>query len=108
MSVFKRLTMAASAVLIGVVASQSLAQDQGPDWSQVDEEVLEHFRTMVRMDTTDPPGREIELTEYLVSVLQNEGIEVDVFALEAERPNVVARLRGNGSKRPLLLMAHQR
>jgi len=110
-SVFKRLTMAASAVMMSVVASQGLPQDliqtQSPDWDQVDEEVLEHFRTMVRMDTTDPPGREIELTEYLVSVLQREGIEVDVYALEAERPNVVARLRGNGSKRPLLLMAHQ-
>ncbi len=106
-SVFKRLTMAASAVLMSVTASQGLAQNQGPDWVQVDEEVLEHFRTMVRMDTTDPPGREIELTEYLVSVLQAEGIEVDVYALEADRPNVVARLRGNGSKRPLLLMAHQ-
>ncbi|MBC53439.1 MAG: peptidase M20 [Gammaproteobacteria bacterium] len=97
--------------MMSVVASQGLPQDliqtQSPDWDQVDEEVLEHFRTMVRMDTTDPPGREIELTEYLVSVLQREGIEVDVYALEAERPNVVARLRGNGSKRPLLLMAHQ-
>jgi acetylornithine deacetylase/succinyl-diaminopimelate desuccinylase-like protein len=29
-----------------------------------------------------------------------------VFALEPHRPNVVARLTGNGSKRPLLLMAH--
>ncbi len=28
------------------------------------------------------------------------------FALEPHRPNVVARLKGNGSKRPLLLMAH--
>ncbi|MEX2333818.1 MAG: M20/M25/M40 family metallo-hydrolase [Pseudohongiella sp.] len=103
MSVFKRLTMAASAVLIGFVPVSGFSQD----WAQVDEEVLEHFRTMVRMDTTDPPGREIELTEYLVSVLESEGIEVAVYALEADRPNVVARLRGNGSKRPLLLMAHQ-
>ena len=29
-----------------------------------------------------------------------------MFALEAHRPNVVARLTGNGSKRPLLIMAH--
>jgi acetylornithine deacetylase/succinyl-diaminopimelate desuccinylase-like protein len=29
-----------------------------------------------------------------------------VFALEEKRPNVVARLKGNGSKRPLLIMGH--
>lgn len=115
MSVLKRLTMATSAVLLGFVSCYGLAQDGAQtraldgalDWAQIDEEVLEHFRTMVRMDTTDPPGREIELTEYLVSVLESEGIDVDVYALEADRPNVVARLRGNGSKRPLLMMAHQ-
>jgi acetylornithine deacetylase/succinyl-diaminopimelate desuccinylase-like protein len=39
-------------------------------------------------------------------VLEREGISVQVFALEANRPNVVARLAGNGSKRPLLLMGH--
>jgi len=87
-SVFKRLTMVASAVLLGFVPGSVLSQD----WAQVDEEVLEHFRTMVRMDTTDPPGREIELTKYLVSVLENEGIEVDVYALEPDRPNVMCVL----------------
>lgn len=28
------------------------------------------------------------------------------MALEPNRPNVIARLKGNGSKRPLLIMAH--
>jgi acetylornithine deacetylase/succinyl-diaminopimelate desuccinylase-like protein len=41
-----------------------------------------------------------------VQVLEAEGIPVQVFALEEHRPNVVARLAGNGSKRPLLIMAH--
>jgi acetylornithine deacetylase/succinyl-diaminopimelate desuccinylase-like protein len=39
-------------------------------------------------------------------VLEREGIEVQVFALEPHRPNVVARLRGSGAKRPLLIMGH--
>lgn len=107
MSGIKQLTTAVGAVLVGLFCSLGMAQTETLDWAQIDDEVLEHFRTMVRMDTTDPPGREIELTQYLVSVLEEAGIEVDVFALEADRPNVVARLRGNGSKRPLLLMAHQ-
>ncbi len=77
------------------------------DWPTINEEVLQHFQAMVRLDTADPPGREIDLTRYLVSVLEAEGIEHEVYALEENRPNVVARLRGNGTKQPLLLMAHQ-
>lgn len=108
MSVTTRLSLCAAALLAGLALTQAQAQAQAQnlDWSQIDAETLQHFQSMVRLDTTDPPGREIELAEYLVSVLENEGIEVQLFALESERPNVVARLRGNGSKRPLLMMAH--
>ncbi|HSG90569.1 MAG TPA: M20/M25/M40 family metallo-hydrolase [Pseudomonadales bacterium] len=77
-----------------------------PDWAAFDAETLRHFQALVRMDTTDPPGRELEAAEYLVEVLRAEGIAVETFAREAHRPNVVARLPGNGSKRPILIMAH--
>ena len=36
----------------------------------------------------------------------SEGIATKVFELEPNRLNVVARLKGNGSKRPLLMMGH--
>lgn len=77
-----------------------------PDWSALEDETLEHFLALLRMDTSDPPGREKEAADYLVEVLEREGIPVQTFYLEAHRPNVVARLTGNGSKRPLLIMAH--
>ena len=40
------------------------------------------------------------------SVLEREGIETKVFALDPQRPNLVARLRGSGKKRPVLIMGH--
>lgn len=67
---------------------------------------MRHFQALVRMDTSDPPGNEVPAVEYLKRVLEAEGIETKVFALDPQRPNLVARLRGNGSKRPLLVMAH--
>jgi acetylornithine deacetylase/succinyl-diaminopimelate desuccinylase-like protein len=76
------------------------------DWAAIEAETLRHFQALVRMDTTDPPGGEKPAADYLKSVLEREGIAVDVFALEAHRPNVVARLKGNGRKRPLLIMGH--
>jgi acetylornithine deacetylase/succinyl-diaminopimelate desuccinylase-like protein len=83
-----------------------LAQTPVPDWGAVETETLEHFRTLLQFDTSDPPGREIPAANYLREVLEDAGIEVEMYALNPDRPNVVARLRGNGNKEPLLLMAH--
>jgi hypothetical protein len=77
-----------------------------PDWGQVEEETLRHFQALIRFDTSDPPGNEKPAADYLRQVLEKEGIAVQTFAFEPNRPNVVARLKGNGSKRPLLLMGH--
>ena len=67
---------------------------------------MRHFQALVRFDTSDPPGNEKPAADYLRQVLEKEGIGVETFALEPNRPNVVARLKGNGSKRPLLLLGH--
>ncbi len=69
-------------------------------------ETLRHFQAIVRMDTSDPPGGERPVVEYLKGVLEAEGIPVRIFALDPKRPNLVARLKGSGRKRPLLLMGH--
>ncbi|HEY6359646.1 MAG TPA: M20/M25/M40 family metallo-hydrolase, partial [Vicinamibacterales bacterium] len=77
-----------------------------PDWARFEEETIQHFQTLVRFDTSDPPGNEQPAAAYLQQVLEKEGIPTQTFALEAHRPNVVARLKGNGSRRPLLIMGH--
>ena len=87
-------------------SANALAQVASPDWSALEEETLKHFRTLLQFDTSDPPGRELPAAEYIYNVLQAEGIDVDMLATDSERPNVVARIEGNGSKQPLLIMAH--
>ena len=90
-----------------LLTSTALAQrPNAPDWSAVEAETMRHFQALLRFDTSDPPGKEQEAAEYLKQVLEKEGIAVEMFALEAHRPNLVARLKGNGSRRPLLIMAH--
>ena len=98
------MRMLVTTLLCALVATASAAS--APDWDAYDAETLRHFQALVRMNTADPPGREIEAAEYLVAALEAEGIPVETFAVDPERPNVVARLEGNGSKRPLLIMAH--
>lgn len=90
-------------LLLIAVATLSGAE---PDWKAVEAETMRHFQAILRMDTQNPPGRETQVVDYLKSVLESEGIPVKIFALEPDRANLVARLKGNGSKRPLLIMAH--
>jgi acetylornithine deacetylase/succinyl-diaminopimelate desuccinylase-like protein len=71
------------------------------------EELLQHFQAVLRLDTTDPPGNETKVAEYIKSVFEKEGIPVTIAAKDPARANVIARLRGNGSKRPILLVGHE-
>jgi len=94
--------------LIPLLAILALAgQTPGaPNWTAVEAETLTHFQALLRFDTSDPPGREREAVDYLKRVLEAEGIPTQEFSNEAHRPNLVARLKGTGAKRPLLLMGH--
>ena len=76
------------------------------DWTKIHPETLEHFTNLLKIDTSNPPGNETKAVEYLKKVLDREGIPNEVIALEPGRANLVARLKGNGSKRPIIVMGH--
>ena len=100
--------LAAASILLTTVAAQlSLAQSAAqPKWAEIERETLEHFQALLRLDTRNPPGRETRAAEYLKSVFDKEGIPAELVALDSTRANLVARLKGNGRKRPLLIMGH--
>lgn len=98
-------TRVSSLLLLLLFTSISLAQTP-PDWTKLEEETLRHFQAILRLDTSNPPGNEKLVVDYLKSVLDREGIETKIFANDPNRPNLVARLRGNGKKRPVLIMGH--
>ena len=94
------------AALVALGLSIGAAQPAGPDWKAVEAETLKHFQSLITFDTSDPPGNEKPAADYLKQVLEAEGIPVEVVSLEPNRPNVIARLKGSGAKRPLLIMGH--
>jgi acetylornithine deacetylase/succinyl-diaminopimelate desuccinylase-like protein len=103
----RRLYIGLCCLLSALALAPAMAQERPqPDWAAVEQETLEHFQAILRLDTSNPPGRETQVVEYLESILEREGIEFQRYALEPDRANLVARLPGNGAKRPLLLMAH--
>jgi acetylornithine deacetylase/succinyl-diaminopimelate desuccinylase-like protein len=103
----RMLTFSATAFTCIFLCWIALAQTAiQPDWKVFEEETMQHYQALLRFETMDPPGNEKPAAEYLKQVLEREGISTKVFALEPNRPNVVARLPGKGTKRPLLIMGH--
>src|SRR5271166_4668837 len=79
---------------------------QTPDWSKINDEAMRHFQALVQIDSTDPPGNETRVAEYVKKALEADGIPVMMVASDPARANIIARLKGNGSKKPLLIMGH--
>ncbi|MBI4831337.1 MAG: M20/M25/M40 family metallo-hydrolase [Candidatus Lindowbacteria bacterium] len=76
------------------------------DWKTATEEATRYLVDLVRFDTTNPPGNETECARYVAGLLSKEGIEPLVLESAPGRGNVIGRLKGDGSKKPLLLMSH--
>jgi acetylornithine deacetylase/succinyl-diaminopimelate desuccinylase-like protein len=84
----------------------SAAEKYPVDWKQLQPEVFEYYSNLIRIDTSNPPGNETKAAEYLKKIFDREGIPAQIYALDPARGNVLARLKGNGSKKPLLVMGH--
>jgi acetylornithine deacetylase/succinyl-diaminopimelate desuccinylase-like protein len=102
------MTKSFKALLCVLVLFVSATPAQIPpvDWEKQKAELLQHYRSLVQIDSSNPPGNETRVAEYLKKVFDSEGIPNKVFAMDPPRANIVARIKGNGSKRPVLIMAH--
>ena len=90
-----------------VVLATATGHAQAPiDWKAVETETLQHFKALVQIDTSNPPGNESRAVDYVKQVLEREGIAFEVFAADPSRANLVARIKGNGKKKPILVMGH--
>lgn len=89
-------------LLVALLAAGAAFGQSSPQ----DLEMMKHYRALIQINTSSPPGNETLAVDYLRKVLEAEGIPTKTFALDPKRANLVARIKGNGSKKPLLLMAH--
>jgi acetylornithine deacetylase/succinyl-diaminopimelate desuccinylase-like protein len=76
------------------------------DWNDVGAESIDHLVELIQINSSNPPGNETEVALYLKQALAVEGVQSDIYALDDSRANLVARIKGNGSKRPILVLAH--
>lgn len=67
---------------------------------------VEILQNLIRFDTTNPPGNEAECIAYVNSLLREAGFETTLLARDPNRPNLIARLKGQGTAPPLLIYGH--
>ena len=67
----------------------------------------ELLQQLIRINTSNPPGNEVQLDRFLAAKLKPLGFETEIIPTpEAGKAHFIARLRGNGSQKPILLAAH--
>ncbi len=81
------------------------------DWDEVTKEATDILSRYIAIDTTNPPGNEEPAARFLAGLIEREGIGDVTFydASDSEsqgRLNLRARLPGDGSARPLVLLNH--
>jgi acetylornithine deacetylase/succinyl-diaminopimelate desuccinylase-like protein len=97
----------ASYVLAVAIAAHSQTKHFSLDAGPAQVEAVHFLAELIKIDTQDPPGDESKVAHYIESVLKAEGIEAEILEPVPGRASIVARLKGNGKKRPLLIMGHE-
>ena len=82
------------------------AMAEAIDWPAVHAEALDVLQRYLRINTSNPPGNEAPAARFLGSLLEAEGIACEYIETTPGREALVARLHGDGSRRPLLLGNH--
>jgi len=82
---------------------------QDISWEAATDETVGHLSRLIRAETVNPPGNEGPAIQEVKDILDREGLAPGDYTVVESAPNrlnLVARLRGDGSKRPLLLSGH--
>jgi acetylornithine deacetylase/succinyl-diaminopimelate desuccinylase-like protein len=84
-------------LLLLVLAPLAFAQDP----------TAQLLREIIQIDNSNPPGNEARLADLLARKFRAAGIAVDIVPTpDPNKAHFIARLKGDGSKRPVLLAGH--
>src|SRR5262245_15472899 len=94
--------------ILGVAAASGPARaaSSTPDFDRMAAETRKLLGELVEANTTNPPGNEGKAVRIGAARLRAAGIEPFTGEFEPGRENLVARLKGSGRERPMLLLAH--
>jgi acetylornithine deacetylase/succinyl-diaminopimelate desuccinylase-like protein len=98
-------------ISLALCAAPATAQTRAPefDYPKLQDEAVGLLQQYLQINTSNPPGNEIQTARFLHDLLSREGIEsqiLDTLELPAGRANLYARLKGDGSKKAIALVHH--
>ncbi|HVP77619.1 MAG TPA: M20/M25/M40 family metallo-hydrolase [Thermodesulfobacteriota bacterium] len=76
------------------------------DWDHLSDEATHHLQEYLRINTVNPPGNEIEGVKFFKKIFDAESIPCQIFEPSPGRGSLLATLKGNGKKKPILLLSH--
>ena len=94
------------ALLIVLIPFRTFGQSADINWSSARDEAVKLLQELIRIDTTNPPGNERAAAIHLQKLLEADGIETRLLDYAPGRANLYARLKGDGSRRPIILLSH--
>lgn len=91
---------------LSLLGSPAGAAADNVDYEKAGEQACSILSRYLQVDTTVPPGNEKDGALFLKKVLEEEGIESEVFDTAPNRACLYARLKGNGKKKGIILLNH--
>jgi acetylornithine deacetylase/succinyl-diaminopimelate desuccinylase-like protein len=89
------------AILLGIAAACAVSG------AEAEHPTADLLRELIRLDTSNPPGQTAKLVEFLASKLKPLGFEITIVPTpDANKVHLIARIKGDGTKKPILLAAH--
>ena len=106
----KLVPIVGSLLLSGCLLTKTSVQAQTTakpiNWPAYQDQAVDLMRQYLRINTSNPPGNEIEAARFFKAIFDKEGIQSEIFEYKPGRANIIARVKGNGSKRPIILLNH--
>jgi acetylornithine deacetylase/succinyl-diaminopimelate desuccinylase-like protein len=78
----------------------------GVDWERIKEEAVQILSDYIKVDTTNPPGKEMAGARYLQGLLEKEGFSATVLESQPDRGNLICAMKGLDDLPPLILLHH--
>ena len=96
----------AVAITLLAVTSASGQPTREIDWNRYQEMAVKLMQEYLRVNTSNPPGNEIAAAKFFKTIFDQHGIPNETFEYKPGRVNIIARLKGSGTKRPIILLNH--
>jgi acetylornithine deacetylase/succinyl-diaminopimelate desuccinylase-like protein len=100
-SLFPALSAFLALLAVGVASAAETFS-----WQSLQEEAVSLLRRYIQIDTTNPPGNELKAAQFFKEIFDREGIEARIIESAPGRGNIYARIKGDGTKKAILLLNH--